>query len=102
MGQILDTGYEMMTTCYSDFSIAERFGIKAVKGTYEELFREWKDNYKFLTELVIVLNHKIWEHYYKGNDELAKVYNDLWGKADIYACDNLKGEELSYFYRTTD
>lgn len=38
----------------------------------------------------------------KKNDELATLYNSLWEKADAYACENLKGEELSYFYRTTD
>lgn len=49
----------------------------------------------------MVLNWKIWEHY-QNNDDLANIYNELWAKADGLACDNLKGEELSYFYRTTD
>lgn len=49
----------------------------------------------------MILNWKIWQHYEK-NDELATLYNTLWEKADAYACENLKGEELSYFYRTTD
>ena len=54
-----------------------------------------------LTELVMVLNWKIFR-WYKRNDKLAMVYNELWEKADTYAIENLKGEELSYFYRTTD
>ena len=49
----------------------------------------------------MVLNWKIWEHY-ETNEPLAKLYNDLWEQADNYACNNLKGEELDYFYRTTD
>jgi hypothetical protein len=91
-----------MTTFWEDFSIADRFGINAVKDTYKRAFNEWKNNYKYLTELVMILNWKIWEHYEKGNGELAKVYDELWEKAGAYACDNLKDEELSYFLRTTD
>ena len=51
------------TTFWMDFSIADRFGKSAVKDTYKTAFESWKDNYKYLTELVMVLNHKIWEHY---------------------------------------
>jgi hypothetical protein len=54
-----------------------------------------------LTDLVITLNHKIWEHY-ETRPSYAEVYNELWEQADAYACDNLKGDELSYFYRETD
>ena len=94
--------YECQTTFWQDFSIAEIFGVAAIKDTYKRAFREWKSNYIYLTELVMVLNHKIWEHYYNENHEVAKVYDELWKKADAYACNNLKGEELRYFYQTTD
>jgi len=94
-------GYETKTTFWTDFSIADRFGIEAVKDTYNRAFNEWKNNYIYLTELVMVLNHKIWEHY-QVNDVLAEIYNDLWMKADEYAYENLTGDELSYFYRVTD
>ena len=33
---------------------------------------------------------------------MASLYERLWKKADAYAMDNLKGEELNYFIRTTD
>ena len=95
------TGYKPMTTFYEDFSIADRFGVDAVRDTYRRAFRMWKSDYKYLTELVMALNWKIFEHYGR-NDKLAKVYNELWKDADQYACDNLKGDELSYFYSTTD
>ena len=94
-------GYKQITTFFEDFSIADNFGVKAIKDTYNRAFKGWKTNYKYLTELVMVLNWKIWQWHGK-NDEYAKVYNDLWEKADEYACDNLKGDELAYFYRTTD
>lgn len=95
------TGYSPITTFYEDFSIADHFGINAVKDTYNRAMESWKDDYKYLTELVMALNWKCWEHY-EDNEQLAELYHKLWEKADQYACENLKGEELSYFYRTTD
>ena len=90
------------TTFWQDFSIAERFGKSAVKDTFNRVFKEWKHDYRYLTDLVMVLNHKIWEHWEVGHDSLARLYNELWEKADGYAVNNLKGDELSYFYRVTD
>lgn len=95
------TGYKPFTTFYEDFSIADWFGESAIRDTFKRAFNGWKDNYKYLTELVMALNWKIWEHY-ETNERIARVYNELWEKADEYAMDNLKGEELSYFLSTTD
>ena len=95
-------GYKMVSTFPSDFTIADKFGENAIRDTFNRAFNEWKSNYVYLTELVISLNWKIWEHYEKGNQEIAKVYNELWEKADNYACENLKGKELDFFYRVTD
>lgn len=95
------TGYKPITTFYTDFSIADKFGIEAIKDTYNRAFKEWKNDYKYLTELVMVLNWKIWE-WYKKNDEIAHVYNDLWETTEDYAYENLEGEELSYFTSTID
>lgn len=108
-----NTDYECMTTFWEDFSIADKFGEKAIKDTFKRAFNEWKSDYKYLTELVMVLNHKIWLYFslkentksneeYEKYDKYAKLYNDLWEQADAYACDNLKGNEADYFYRTTD
>lgn len=98
---ITEFGYETKTTFWMDFSIADRFGVDAIKDTFERAFNEWKDNYVYLTELVMVLNWKIWDWYKRDND-VALVYNTLWEFADNYAVNNLKGDELSYFYNTTD
>lgn len=94
-------GYETITTFWQDFTIAERFGADAIKDTYNRAFEEWKDDYKHLTELVMVLNWKIWQHY-EDNEPIARAYNELWNEADLYAQENLHGEEAAYFYRTTD
>ena len=73
-----------------------------MKDTFDRAFEEWKSDYRYLTDLVIVLNHKLWEHYEKGNEPLARLYDSLWKKADGYAMDNLKDDELGYFLDQTD
>lgn len=95
------TGYKPISTFYTDFSIADAFGVNAIRDTYERAFEGWKSDYKMLTELVMALNWKIWEHY-ERNDRYARLYNELWSEADQWVQDNLTGEALSYFYRTTD
>lgn len=95
------TGYKPKTTFYEDFSIADRFGIPAVKDTFKRAFEGWKNNHIYLTELVMVLNWKIWEHC-ETNDALAEVYNDLWEQTRDYAVETLKDTELEYYLTTTD
>ena len=95
------TGYKPITTFYQDFSIADMFGINAIKDTYNRAFKEWKSDYKYLTDLVMVLNWKIWEHN-ENNNDYAKLYNELWEQLDLYASENLKDEELSYSLSVTD
>ena len=94
-------GYKPITTFWEDFSIAEAFGINAIRDTFERAFSEWRENYKYLTELIMVLNHKIWQ-WYEKNKSLANLYNDIYNIADGYAIENLKDEELNYFYSVTD
>lgn len=96
------TGYKPITTFYMDFSIADRFGIAAVKDTFKRAFEHWKDDYKYLTELVMVLNWKQWEHHEKRNYFLQETYYELWDELSFYAQENLQGEELEYYFRCTD
>lgn len=96
-----ETGYKPQTTFWDDFSISDQFGESAIRDTYKRAFKEWKSNHIYLTELAMVLNHKIWQHY-ETNEPIARVYNELWEKTDSYACENLKGKEMEYFYNVTD
>ena len=96
-----EIGYEIKTTFWEDFSIADQFGLEAVRDTYNRSFQEWKSDYIYLTELVMILNWKIWQHYDK-NKNLAQLYDDLWRKTAGYASAHLKDEELAYYYKTTD
>lgn len=96
------TGYHPITTFYSDFSIANKFGPDAIKNTYERSWSYAISNYKILTEFVMALNWQLWARSDNGQIVLAKVYNDLWDKAAAYAEKNLKKKELEYYYSTTD
>lgn len=89
-------------TFWMDFTIADAFGVNAIKDTFKRAFKEWKSDYKMLTALVMTLNLKIWQHYEYHNDNVAKLYDSLWRQAEDYALTNLKGEELDYYYETTD
>ena len=95
-------GYEPITTFWQDFSIADAFGDEAIKDTFNRAFKEWKSDYKFLTELVMVLNHKMWKYHRSGNTERSIVYQKLFETSRDYAIKNLKGDELSYYLRVTD
>ena len=95
------TGYKPFTSFWNGFSIADLYGVEAVKDTYKRAFAEWKSDYKYLTELVMVLNWKTWQHNDKRPD-LAEVYENLYYKTDNYALDNLKGEEQTYYWQVTD
>lgn len=97
-----ETGYKPQTTFWDDFSIADAFGENAIRDTYKRAMDGWKDNYIYLTELVMVLNWKIWQYYQEDNIHYQDLYHELWSDADIYACNNLTGDELDYFYKTTD
>lgn len=95
-------GYVPLTTFWEDFCIANKWGKQAVIDTFNNSLEYAKSNYKILTEFVMVLNHQCWYFYEKKDTEMSKFYAKLFYKMDIYATDTLKGEELEYFYDTTD
>lgn len=93
--------YKLKTTFMMDFDIANAFGESAVKDTYERAFKEWKTNTEYITEFSMVLNWQIWKNY-ERNESLARLYDKLWRKVDGWCMDNLKGEDLQYYIKTTD
>ena len=99
---IFPNGTHSKTTFWEDFSIADKFGISAIKDTYKRAFKEWKSDYVYLTELVIVLNLKCWYWYEECEFDLSKLYSDLFYEAKNYALENLKDEEFEYFFNMTD
>ena len=71
------TGYKPITTFYTDFSIADKFGINAIQDTYNRTFKSWKSNINYITELVMVLNWKCWR-WYEVNNEYSRLYIARW------------------------
>lgn len=98
--------YKYFTTFWSDFDIAEHFGDAAIDDTAKRAYNEWKNDVKYLTELVMVINHKCWDHYHKGSEILSEHYGNLYYEYYEKALDYLdkKGnkEDISYFIRTLD
>lgn len=106
------TGYKPQTTFWIVFSIADKFGLDAVKNTFERVFKEWKSNIVFVTELTMVINHKCWEHWNRANgkmipfsdshNEIGQWYKDKYYEMLDWADKNLKGRDLDYFYKALD
>ena len=99
---MIRNGYKTITTFWEDFSIADKFGIKAIQDTYMRAFNEWKYDYKYLTELALVLNWKCWDYYYEGNNGYSMLYSTLYYEVNDFARENLIGDEFEYFFRITD
>ena len=97
-----ECGYTRKTTFFSDLSIAEWYGAASVLDTYNNVVKNWFNNKEYFTEFVMSLNWKIWEQNARGNEELARVYDELWGKADALVLEKWTGENLSYYLQTTD
>lgn len=95
------SGYEPKTTFWSDFTIAEAFGEKAVKDTFKRAFGEWQTDKVYITELALILNWKIW-YWNEKNQSYAKMYDSMWKEVDAWCMDNLKGDDLQYYLQTTD
>lgn len=96
-----EIGYKPITTFWIDFSIADIFGVKAIEDTYQRAFDGWKYNYKYVTELTMVLNHKIW-FWYERREDYAMTYDKLWKQSDEWCSSHLKGQELEYYYSILD
>lgn len=99
--QCNEIGYKRQTSFYSDLSIAEFYGIDAVKETYNNIVKHWSNDVVYFSEFVLCLNWKIHQHYQK-NPALARAYNNLWVEADKLAYNTYKGEDLEYYLQTID
>ena len=87
---------------WTDFTIADIFGEKAVNDTYNRAFREWKESVEYFASLVLTLNHRLWMHYESGNEKLARLYDRLWKRANSYGYGHFKGKELQYYHEFLD
>lgn len=96
-------GYKRLTTFSSDLTIAELMdGERGIKETFKRVVKDWKGFVKYFTEFVMALNIKAWELHERGNEELTRLYTELYYVARDKALSTFKGDDLSYFIRTTD
>ena len=108
-------------TFYSDLSIAEWCQIfakgdeNAIEETYTEFIMQFGDNYKALTELILVLNHKLWSFHQKVDSnylncdektryQLEQLYTRLYNRAETYFFKRYERNQQAqqYYYRVTD
>lgn len=94
-------GYKPITTLWQDFSLAEQLD-NGVERVFKLAFKDCKSDYKYITELALVLNHKSWQHYKNGNKRVSNLYSRLYDEVNDYAITTLKGNELTYYFNTTD
>lgn len=90
------------TLFYADFKVAEAYGIKAVKDTFKNCGDLIKRDWKEVAELSVVLNHLLWEAYYAGMEELAKLYDKLWKEVHGYCLTWEDEERATYYFKLTD
>lgn len=97
------TDWRPDTLYWQKFSIAEKYGKAEILAVYTDLFAEAKKDYKLLTELTMVLNHKSWQHCKDlENSSFCTLYTDLFRTVKEYAETHLKGKELNYFLKILD
>ena len=104
-------------TFYGDFSIADWYGEKSVRDTYKNVIESWGDDYKALTEIIMVLNHKSWSFNDKVDSHLlgsrcteevrqryVEVYVELYNKADAEFRKRYKDNDdaMRYYFEVTD
>lgn len=95
------TNYKPKTTFFNDLSVAECFGVNAVKDTYKRVIKSWGENIIYMTEFTMCLNHKIWQ-LYEIDRPMAEVYDELWRKSCEFVETHFSGKDLSYYYEVTD
>lgn len=92
-----------MTTFWQDFTIADAFGLEAVKDTFERAFAEWRDDAEYLAELCIVANRKCWDWYHRGDGARSGFYADAYHACLDYAYSGaLFEQDVRYFFEVTD
>ena len=96
-----EIGYRPFTTFFEDFSIADAFGIDAIKDTFDSAMRSWSSDIKYLTELTMVMSWKCGIYFEEGNYEYNRTYHDLYYTVRDYVYDHFEDDDLNYFYHTT-
>lgn len=99
----------VQTTFYSDFKLANAFGLSTVEHFFKRTFAEWQHDYKYMTELTIALNAILWELYTqyekrpsKRAEDFVNLYNRLWSQCDDFCRNHESKEARRYYFQVTD
>ena len=95
-------GYTQRTTFWDDFTIAERWGVKAIEDTYKNAFQSWKNDLVFIVELVLVLNWKMLYMDEKHMTEKSVMYYKCWVELSNWCERHLEAGAYEYFINVTD
>lgn len=95
------TGYKPIADYWQKLYRAARNGSEELKRLATGLFDSAKHSYKHLTEFVMALNWLSWE-WVEKNEAIARLFCSLFRTAEDFARENLTGEELKYYFATTD
>lgn len=102
-------------TFWFDFSVADMYGMSAIKDTYKRSFNAFKKDIDYITALAITLNHKGWQHYEQKDEKVSQLYFKLYEELDKFVLDgewsdekddmeykNFKSEEITYYVHALD
>ena len=92
-------------TFMSDFSIGEWCeGYKGLFDTISRCMLSYRDNVEAMSEFVLSVNWKSWEHYARGNNQWAKMYSLLYEGVRDLMYDYYEGDEekTSYMWSYLD
>ena len=94
------------TLFWADFSVAEAFGLSAVKDTYRRIGNIKELPPEVLVELIVVLNHKLWQLHDTGAQftPLYECYEKWYNICNKHAQSTNNGwtraQRDHYFYVT--
>lgn len=103
--------YKMKHSFVEAFAIADWVsGAKGVKDTYKKLLKEYGNNYKDFTELVMAINMLSWgndqlrKQDIEGREEYIQLYSELYYESRDAFYDKFENdsEACDYFFEMTD
>jgi hypothetical protein len=100
-------GNTFTTTWMGDFDIANKFGLGAIRETYDRAVKEWHTqahNIEYVTALYMALNYQLWDAYYANDNAKQELYDTLFYDLQdkVYAEGAYSKDDLNYFCRVTD
>lgn len=101
----ITSGKELDSSLYLCLSLEEaNAGVNGVLSVVTCWAREYCDNIKKLSELVLCVNWKAWEHADRQNERWGRFYSKLYCTLDEMILEYYEGreDEISYYIRFLD